>query len=151
MIYNRKYQLNDAKILYPCNTFNIKSKTSLSGEKKYYLADLSIYFRYNTDNRINYGPILKNILHNYLISKGYSLSVGKIGKLEVDFIAHFQNDNYYYIQVSKNIDDTKEREYSDIKDMYPRYLFLLDLIIKDNIDGIKNVNIVKFIAENKDL
>lgn len=35
--------------------------------------------------------------------------------------------------------------------MYPRYLFLLDLIIKDNIDGIKNVNIAKFIAKNKDL
>ena len=148
--------LSDAKIIYPCNTFDIKSKTSLSGEKKYYLADLSIYFLYNTDNRINYGPVLENILHNYLISKGYNLSVGKIGKLEVDFIAKLQNDIFFYIQVSKNIDDekTKEREYRpfyDIKDMYPRYLFLLDLIIKDNIDGIKNVNIAKFIAENKDL
>lgn len=148
--------LCNAKILYPCNTFDIKSKVSLSGEKKYYLADLSIYFLYNTDNRINYGPVLENILHNYLISKGYSLSVGKIGKLEVDFIARYQNDNYFYIQISKNIDDEKtaEREYRpfyDIKDMYPRYLFLLDLIIKDNIDGIKNVNIAKFIAENKDL
>lgn len=148
--------LSDAKIIYPCNTFDIKSKISLSGEKKYYLADLSIYFLYNTDNRINYGPVLENILHNYLISKGYSLSVGKIGKLEVDFIARYQNDNYFYIQVSKNIDDDKtaDREYRpfyDIKDMYPRYLFLLDLIIKDNIDGIKNVNIAKFIANNQDL
>ena len=148
--------LSDAKIIYPCNIFDIKSKISLSGEKKYYLADLSIYFLYNTDNRINYGPVLENILHNYLISKGYSLSVGKIGKLEVDFIARYQNDNYFYIQVSKNIDDDKtaEREYRpfyDIKDMYPRYLFLLDLIIKDNIDGIKNVNIAKFIANNQDL
>ena len=35
--------------------------------------------------------------------------------------------------------------------MYPRYLFLLDLIIKDNVDGIKNINIAKFISENKDL
>ena len=148
--------LCDAKIIYPCETFDIKSKMSLSGEKKYYLADLSIYFLYNTDNRINYGPVLENILHNYLISKDYSLSVGKIGKLEVDFIARYQNDNYFYIQVSKNIDDEKtvEREYRpfyNIKDMYPRYLFLLDLIFKDNVDGIKNVNIVKFIAENKDL
>ena len=148
--------LSDAKIIYPCNTFDIKSKISLSGEKKYYLADLSIYFLYNTDNRINYGPVLENILHNYLISKGYSLSVGKIGKLEIDFIARYQNDNYFYIQVSKNIDDEKtaEREYRpfyDIKDMYPRYLFLLDLILKDNIDGIKNVNIAKFIANNQDL
>lgn len=148
--------LSDAKIIYPCNTFDIKSKISLSGEKKYYLADLSIYFLYNTDNRVNYGPVLENILHNYLISKGYKLSVGKIGKLEVDFIARYQNDNYFYIQVCKNINDDKtaEREYRpfyDIKDMYPRYLFLLDIIIKDNIDGIKNVNIAKFIADNKDL
>lgn len=148
--------LCDAKIIYPCNTFDIKSKISLSGERKYYLADLSIYFLYNTDNRFNYGPILENILHNYLISKGYNLSVGKIGKLEVDFIARYQNDNYFYIQVSKSIDNEKtaEREYRpfyEIKDMYPRYLFLLDLIIKDNIDGIKNVNIAKFIANNQDL
>lgn len=148
--------LCDAKILYPCDTFDIKSKISLSGEKKYYLADLSIYFLYNTDNRINYGPVLENILHNYLISKGYKLSVGKIGKLEVDFIVRYQNNNYFYIQVSKNIEDDKtaEREYRpfyDIKDMYPRYLFLLDLIFKDNVDGIKNVNIAKFIANNQDL
>ena len=148
--------LCDAKILYPCNTFDIKSKISLSGEKKYYLADLSIYFLYNTDNRVNYGPVLENILHNYLISKGYKLSVGRIGKLEVDFIARYQNDNYFYLQVSKNIEDEKtaEREYRpfyDIKDMYPRYLFLLDIIIKDNVDGIKNVNIAKFIADNQDL
>ena len=148
--------LCDAKIIYPCETFDIKSKMSLSGEKKYYLADLSIYFLYNTDNRVNYGPVLENILHNYLISKDYSLSVGKIGKLEVDFIARYQSNNYFYIQVSKNIDDetTAEREYKpfyNIKDMYPRYLFLLDLIFKDNVDGIKNVNIAKFIAENKNL
>lgn len=148
--------LCDAKIIYPCNTFDIKSKVSQPKKRKYYLADLSIYFIYNTDNRFNYGPILENILHNYLISKGYNLSVGKIGKLEVDFIARYQNDNYFYIQVSKNIDNEKtaEREYRpfyEIKDMYPRYLFLLDLIIKDNIDGIKNVNIAKFIANNQDL
>lgn len=148
--------LCDAKILYPCNTFDIKSKISLSGEKKYYLADLSIYFLYNTDNRVNYGPVLENILHNYLISKGYKLSVGRIGKLEVDFIARYQNDNYFYLQVAKNTldDKTAEREYRpfyDIKDMYPRYLFLLDIIIKDNVDGIKNVNIAKFIADNQDL
>lgn len=148
--------LSNAKIIYPCNTFDIKSKTTLNGEKKYYLADLSIYYLYNTDNRINYGPVLENILHNYLISKGYSLSVGKIGKLEVDFIARQNKDEYFYIQISKNIENetTATREYRpfyEIKDMYPRYLFLLDLIIKDNVDGIKNINIAKFISENKDL
>lgn len=91
----------------------LKSKVSLSGERKYYLADLSIYFLYNTDNRINYGPVLENILHNYLIGKDYKLSISKIGKLEVDFIAHYQNNNYFYIQVSKNIENeqTAKHEY----------------------------------------
>ena len=148
--------LENAKIIYSCDIFDIKSKEILKGEKKYYLADTSLYFSLNTDNRPNNGPILENILHNYLISKDYSLSVGKIGKLECDFIARKGIDNYYYIQISKNIDDKKveEREYKPfyaIKNMYPRYLFLLDFIIKKNIDGINNVNIVDFIINNEDL
>ena len=80
--------LINAKVLYPCDNFDIKSKSILKGERKYYLADLSIYYVLNVDNRINYGPVLENILHNYLISKDYYLSVGKIGNFEVvsDFV-----------------------------------------------------------------
>lgn len=74
--------LENAKIIYSCDLFDMKSKKVLDGEKKYYLADLSIYFALNTDNRINYGPVLENILFSYLKSKNYSLSVGKIGNLE---------------------------------------------------------------------
>lgn len=148
--------LENAKIIYKCDLFDIKSKNILKGEKKYYLADLSIYYALNTDNRINYGPVLENVLYNYLKSKDYKLSVGRIGKLECDFIARKGNEDYFYLQVTKNIDDekTKEREYKpfyEIRDMYPRYLFILDLIFKKNVDGIKNINIVDFIYNNEDL
>ena len=148
--------LENAKIIYPCDLFDIKSKKILDGEKKYYLADLSIYYALNTDNRINYGPVLENVLFSYLKYKNYSLSVGKIGNLECDFIARRDVDEYFYIQVSKNIDDEKtyEREYKpfyQIKEMYPRYLFVSDLIIQKNIDGIKNVNIIDFIYNKQDL
>lgn len=148
--------LEDAKIIYPCDLFDIKSKKVLKGEKKYYLADLSIYFALNTDNRINYGPVLENTLYSYLKSKNYSLSVGKIGNLECDFIARYGIDEYYYIQVSKQIDDnkTEEREYKpfyEIKELYPRYLFVLDMILQKNVNGINNVNIVDFISNNKKL
>lgn len=148
--------LENAKIIYPCYLFDIKSKKVLEGEKKYYLADLSIYYALNTDNRINYGPVLENVLFSYLKSKNYSLSVGKIGALECDFIARRGVDEYFYIQVTKNMDDkkTEEREYKpfyEIKEMYPRYLFVSDLIFQKNIDGIKNVNIVDFIYNKEDL
>ena len=148
--------LEKSKIIYPCDLFDIKSKKVLEGEKKYYLADLSIYYALNTDNRINYGPVLENVLFSYLKSRNYSLSVGKIGNLECDFIARRSVDEYFYIQVSKNIDDkkTEEREYKpfyEIKEMYPRYLFTSDMIFQKNVDGIHNVNIVDFIYKKEDL
>lgn len=61
--------LLDAKILYECPRFDMKSKRSLNGEKKYYLADLSFYYTENTDNKINYGPVLENII---LFSAAYT-------------------------------------------------------------------------------
>ena len=147
--------LEKAKIIYPCELFDIKSKSVLKGDKKYYLADLSIYFALNTDNRINYGPVLENVMFSYLKSKGYSLSVGYIGELECDFIARKNFDDYYYIQVSMSIADEKveEREYRPfykIKDMYPRYLFTMDLL-QQRRDGIKHLNMVDFIYNNKEL
>lgn len=147
--------LEKAKIIYSCDLFDIKSKSVLKGEKKYYLADLSIYYSQNTDNRINYGPVLENVIYSYLKSKNYKLSVGYIGKLECDFIARANYDDYYYIQVSKDISnkDTEEREYRPfymIKELYPRYLFTMDMLLQKR-DGINHVNIVDFIYNNKDL
>ena len=77
---------SDAKILYECDRFDMKSKRALKGEKKYYLSDLSFYFCDNTDNRINYGPVLENLVYFYARSRGLSVSVGRIGTLECDFI-----------------------------------------------------------------
>ncbi len=147
--------LEKAKIIYSCDLFDIKSKSVLKGEKKYYLADLSIYFSQNTDNRINYGPVLENVMYSYLKSKNYKLSVGCIGKLECDFIARENYDDYYYIQVSKDISnkETEEREYKPfymIKELYPRYLFTMDILLQKR-DGINHVNIVDFIYNNKKL
>ncbi len=147
--------LEKAKIIYSCDLFDIKSKSILKGEKKYYLADLSIYYSQNTDNRINYGPVLENVMYSYLKSKNYKLSVGYIGKFECDFIARANYDDYYYIQVSKDISnkDTEEREYRPfymIKELYPRYLFTMDMLLQKR-DGVNHVNIVDFIYNNKNL
>ena len=71
----------DAKILYECDRFDMKSKRALKGEKKYYLSDLSFYFCDNTAD-INYGPVLENLVYFYARSRGLSVSVGRIGTLE---------------------------------------------------------------------
>ena len=146
--------LERAKIIYCCPRFDVKSKKSLRGEQKYYLADLGIYMAYNPDTRISYGQALENVMFNYLTSRGYKMSVGRIGKLECDFITR-TNQDYYYLQISQTIADqhTEEREYSvfrHIRDNYPKYLFTMDTLLQHR-DGVKHENIYKFIAEDKKL
>lgn len=146
--------LVDSKILYRCDRFDMKSKKSLSGEKKYYLADTSFYFSTNTDNRINYGPTLENLVYIYARSKDYSVSVGRIGKFECDFILRDNNLNYSYIQVAYTINESKtteDREYAPlekIKDNYPKYVATTDYLLQ-NRNGIKHINILEFIKNNE--
>lgn len=141
--------LTDAKILYVCDRFDMKSKRALAGEKKYYLADLGFYFSLNTDNRINYGPALENIVYIYARSMGYTVSVGRIGKLECDFILRSPELNYAYVQVSYTImasSETEDREYrplEKIKDNYPKYIITADALLQKR-SGIQHVNLVDF-------
>ena len=146
--------LEKAKIIYKCPRFDIKSKKSLRGEQKYYLADLGIYFARNVDARINYGPSLENIVYTYLSAKGYKISVGRIGKLECDFITR-TNDEYRYVQVAMTIMDpaTEEREYkpfTTIRDNYPKILLTLDPLLQKR-DGVVHKNIMDFIANDENI
>ena len=146
--------LLDAKILYECPRFDMKSKRSLSGEKKYYLADLSFFFAMNTDNQINFGPALENIVYIYARSLGYSVSVGRIGKLECDFIVRDNDMNYAYLQVAYTIllsKDTEDREYRPlemIRDNYNKYVLTTDYLLQKR-NGIRHVNLMDFICHEQ--
>lgn len=150
---NRYIQiLVDAKILCKCERFDLKSRKSLMGEHKYYLADLSFYFSINTDNRINYGPVLENIVYIYAKSKGYAVSIGRIGKLECDFILRDTSASYSYVQVAMTIMnniETENREYTpleNIMDNYPKYLITRNDPIQQR-NGIRHVNIASFMQK----
>ena len=146
--------LTDAKILYECERFDLKSRKSISGEQKYYLADTSFYFAVNTDNRINYGPALENIVFIYAKSKDYSVSIGRIGKLECDFILRDNRQQYAYVQVSYTINESKtteDREFVPlemIRDNYPKYVMTTDYLLQ-NRNGIKHVNIMEYLKDGR--
>ena len=152
--------LKKAKIVYECNRFDLKSKTSIKREQKYYLSDMAIYFAMNTDNRLSFGPSLENIVYLYLASHDYQISIGKIGKLECDFIVRKKNRDYAYIQVAytlqgediKATERIKEREYRpfrEIRDGYPRYIISLDKF-RDQQEGVHHINAIDlFLGKEK--
>lgn len=158
-LYNYLSILENARIISRCNRFDMKSRKSLNGEEKYYLTDLAFYYSKNTDNNINYGPALENIVYNYARSLGYSVSIGRIGKLEVDFILRDANRNYCYVQVAKTIYNerfnadgnniTENREYASlesIRDGYPKYLLTMDLLLQER-SGVKHLNIIQMMKD----
>lgn len=147
--------LTDAKILYECDRFDLKSKKALSGEKKYYLADLSFFFAINTDNRINFGPVIENILFVYARSFHYAVSIGRIGKLECDFILRNEKNDYSYVQAAYTIlmnRETEDREYRPLEaipDNYPKYVVTTDTLLQKR-NGIRHVNLMNFLlGENQ--
>ena len=146
--------LIDAKIIYECKRFDMKSKKSLSGEQKYYVADLSFYYALNTDNRINYGPVLENIVYLYTRSLDYAVSVGRVGKLECDFILRDRDMDYSYVQVAYKMlqsKDTEDREYrplESIRDNYRKYIVTTDYMLQKR-NGIVHVNLMDFIGGSK--
>lgn len=152
--------LKKAKIIYECNRFDLKSKKALRRDQKYYLADMSIYFSMNTDNSLNYGPTLENLVYLYLVSHEYQVSVGKIGNFECDFITRDKQGNYAYIQVAYTLqgsdrastDKIREREYRpfrSIKDGYPRYIISLDRF-RDQQEGVHHINAIDlFLGKEK--
>ena len=152
---NRYIQvLVDAKIIYECKRFDLKSKKSIRGEQKYYLADLSFYFINNVDNRINYGPILEDIVYQYARSCNHDISIGRLGNLECDFIVRDNMMNYAYIQVAMTImdsRDTEDREYRPLEmiaDNYPKFVLTRNDPIQRR-SGIVHMNIPQFIIDGR--
>lgn len=146
--------LKDAKILYECNRFDLKSRASIGGEQKYYLSDLGFYFTTNTDNRINYGPAVENVIYTYARAHGYAASVGRIGSLECDFILRRGDAEYAYVQACMtmmNDRKTEDREYAPlekIRDNYPKYILTRNDPTQ-NRNGIIHRNLPEFMREGR--
>lgn len=147
--------LKDAKILCECNRFDLKSRKSIRGEQKYYLSDLGFYFATNTDNRVNYGPVLENAVYIYARSRGYAASIGRIGALECDFILRRGDDRYAYVQACMTVvasRETEDREYAPlerIRDNYPKYVLTRNDPIQRR-RGILHRNLPQLMAAGED-
>ena len=120
-----------------------------------YLSDLGFYFATNTDNRINYGPVLENAVYIYARTHGCSVSIGRIGAHECDFVFRHGDADYAYAQVAMTImadKATEDREYAPlerIRDNYPKFVLTRnDPILKRN--GIVHENLPDFMKQGRD-
>ena len=70
--------------------------------------------------------VLENIVYMELLRRGYTVTVGKVGGKEIDFVCEDQG-NKLYIQVAYLLasEDTIQREfgvYDRVRDNFPKYV-----------------------------
>ncbi|HAE62710.1 MAG: uncharacterized protein PWP10_4567 [Clostridiales bacterium] len=143
--------LEDAFIIYKANRYDLKGKMFLKTLEKYYFVDMGIRNRLTGLRDTDYGHVLENIVYLDLVRRGYEVTIGKIGSLEVDFVASKMNEKSYY-QISATIMDEKTRErelrpLQSISDNYPKYILTMDQTIFNDYSGIKVINIIDFLLD----
>lgn len=143
--------LTSSFVFYEANRYDIKGKALLKTGQKYYIADtgfLGVFFgRRDSD----FGYILENIVFLELSRRGYSVQIGKIGELEIDFVASNPKEKIY-IQVSQSIMDEKTlnrelRSLQSIPDNYEKIIISMDKNYALSIEGIKIKNAIQWLLE----
>ena len=143
--------LTSSFVFYEANRYDIKGKALLKTGQKYYIADtgfLGVFFgRRDSD----FGHILENIVFLELLRRGYSVQIGKIGELEIDFVASNPKEKIY-IQVSPSIMDEKTlnrelRALQSIPDNYEKIIISMDKNYALSLEGIKIKNAIEWLLE----
>lgn len=143
--------LTESFVLYKAGRYDVKGKQHLKSLEKYYVVDTGLRTLLLGNKNSDIGHILENIVYLELVRRGYSVSIGKVGELEIDFIAEKSGSKVYY-QVSASVLDpvTFEREITPLRrvqDNYPKFIITMDEISSDN-EGIRQVNVIDFLLGN---
>ena len=135
----------EAFLLHTPRWQDIQGKEFLDLNTKYYFTDIGVRNRLVHQRNEYIGQILENVVYNELIARWYTVTVGRIGTLEVDFIAEKSGERIY-IQVTYLLasDDTVAREFAPlekIRDNYPKLVLSMDTHWWSGRGGILRENI----------
>ena len=139
-------------ILNKVNRFDVSGKQLLKTQGKYYVTDLGLQRFLLNSSKKNIGHNLENIVYLELKRKGFRVFIGKIGNLEIDFIAE-KDGNITYYQVAQTIldENTLARELqplNKIKDHYPKILLTMDIVPEISHNGIRQLNVIDWLLDN---
>lgn len=152
--------LMDAFLFYRAQRINVRGGDYLQGLSKYYPSDPGIRNMLLGFPGGDFGPLLENVVHNELRVRGYSIQVGKMDDLEIDFVATRLRDDMsverMFIQVSASILDkgTREREFAPFARLAGvpgrRMILTLDTFGLGTTNGVEVVNALDWLTSGNE-
>ena len=142
----------DAYLFYQVKRQDLQGKQILATSEKYYIADHGIREAVFGGNMRDINLVLENIVFLELLRRGYTVTVGKAGEKEVDFVCDRRGEKLY-IQVTYLLasEETIAREfgaYDGIRDNFPKYVVSMDELDLSR-SGIKHRNIRDFLLAER--
>ena len=143
--------LKESYMFYDVKRFDIKGKEYLRTLGKYYIVDIGLRNYLLGFRDRDRGHALENIVYFELLRRGFDVSIGKIGNLEVDFIAANANEKMY-IRVTESMknESVRERELKPLQKIHNNYkkmVIALDKAIDDEYDGIQSVDVIEWLLK----
>ena len=141
-----------AFLFYQVRRQDLQGKKILTVNEKYYVADHGIREAVIGGNMRDINLVLENIVFMEALRRGYSVTVGKVGEREIDFVCERHGEKCY-IQVTYLLaaEETVQREfgvYEHVQDNFPKYVVSLDEFDMSR-NGVRHYNIRDFLlAEN---
>ena len=141
--------LRSAFVFYSVGRYDVKGKQLLKTLGKNYIIDMgfrNMLLGYRDADR---GHILENVVFLELLRRDYRVYIGKVGEMEVDFVAEKPSDKLY-IQVteSMSVPETRERELRPLRmipDNYEKIVLSMDRDYITSFDGIKSLNLIDWL------
>lgn len=142
--------LAESFIFYPVERFDLVGKQILKSNKKWYVVDLGLRGHILPREKYDLGFSIENIVYFELLRRGYQVNIGKLGQLEIDFVAQKLGE-LTYIQVTADMtnESTFLREMlplQKVKDNYEKIVLTLDNFSMGNYEGIKVINLLDWLT-----
>ena len=142
--------LLDSFMIYKANRYDIKGKEILKTQEKYYAVDIGLrYYILGQNSGRDMGHILENIVYLELLRRGYTVYIGKLEDLEIDFVAKNTKETIYYqVSLTTREEITLDRELTPlqkINDNYQKIILTMDDDLDADFDGIKKINVIDWL------
>ncbi len=153
VVYEYVDYLESACLIYKVETYDVKGKSILTSQYKYYLADIGLKNAMCGFRSEDIQGYVENILFLEMKARGYDVWIGDHSGKEVDLVCRKGNDAIY-IQATTRLSDegVVEREFwnlRNIPDNHPKYVVVLENSPLDaDIDGIRCVLLEDFLKNN---
>ena len=141
--------LLESFLIYKVGRYDVKGKQLLKTMEKYYVVDPGLRRHLLSGRSQDVGHVLENVVFLEMLRRGYKVHIGRVGSLEVDFVAENSSGMEYY-QVAATVRDTEtlRRELAPLQkihDHYPKFLLTLDEDPSDDFNGIRKLNVLNWL------